>query len=244
MAIICGINPVCEALKSGASGIRKIVIAKGRGGGNLAKLLELAGREKVEVEFRERAYLDRLTGNTGHQGVLCLAPEFSYASLEDIIANRQAPFRESLVLILDSVTDPRNLGALIRSAHCFGVNGVILPENRAASVTPTVVKASAGATHSTLIARVVNIASAIDALKRQGFWVYGAEAGAGEDIRRVNYQGHVALVMGSEGKGLRPLIRKKCDFLISIPMGGRINSLNVSVAAGVILFDIFMKRTA
>lgn len=244
MAIIYGLNPVCEALESGTAGIRKIIVARGRGGEHLAGLLALAERKKIEVEFRERAYLDRMSGGTGHQGVLCVVPDFSYAALEEIIENRPAPFRDSLVLVLDSITDPQNLGALIRSAHCFGANGVVLPENRAASVTPAVVKASAGATHRTLIARVVNIAGAIDNLKKKGFWVYGAEADGGEDIRGVHYQGPVALVMGSEGKGLRPLVRKKCDFLISIPMGGRMNSLNVSVAAGVILFDLFTKRTA
>jgi len=242
MAIIYGINPVCEALESGAGGIRKMIVSRGRGGENRTRLLKLAERNKIEVEFREREYLDRLTGRAAHQGVLCFVPEFSYVALEDVMDHRQAPFRDSLVLVLDSVTDPQNLGTLIRSAHCFGVNGVVLPENRAASVSPAVVKASAGATQRTRIARVVNIAGAIDALKEKGFWIYGAEAGDGEDIRRVHYQGHVALVMGSEGKGLRPLVKKKCDFLISIPLGGQINSLNVSVAAGVILFDIFTKR--
>jgi 23S rRNA (guanosine2251-2'-O)-methyltransferase len=244
MAIIYGINPVCEALESGVDGIRKMIVAKGRGGENLGSLLKLAEQRKIEVEFREREYLDRLTGRATHQGVLCFVPEFSYAGVEDVIEHRLASYRDSLVLILDSVTDPQNLGTLIRSAHCFGVNGVIIPENRAASVNPAAVKASAGATQRTLIARVVNIANAIDTLKERGFWIYGAEAEAGEDIRRVDYQGHVALVMGSEGKGLRPLVKKKCDFLISIPMGGKINSLNVSVAAGVILFDIFTKRLA
>jgi 23S rRNA (guanosine2251-2'-O)-methyltransferase len=244
MAVIYGINPVSEALESGTGGIRKMIVAMGRGGGTLGRLLKLAEKKKIEVEFREREYLDRLTGRAAHQGVLCFVPEFSYADLEDVIEHRQAPFRDSLVLVLDSVTDPQNLGTLVRSAHCFGVNGVVLPEDRAASVGPAAVKASAGATERTLIARVVNIARAIDILKERGFWIYGAEAGAGEDIRSVQYQGHVALVMGSEGKGLRPLVRKKCDFLISIPMGGKVNSLNVSVAAGVILFDLFTKRMA
>ncbi len=244
MQLIYGINPVFEALESGAGGIRKMIVAKGRGGESLNRLLKLAEQKKIEVEFREREYLDRLTERAAHQGVLCFIPEFSYVGVEDVIEHRPAPYRDSLVLILDSVTDPQNLGTLIRSAHCFGVNGVIIPENRAASVNPVAVKASAGATQRTLIARVVNIANAIDTLKERGFWIYGAEAETGEDIRSVNYQGHVALVMGSEGKGLRPLVKKKCDFLISIPMGGQINSLNVSVAAGVILFDIFTKRLA
>jgi len=244
MAIIYGINPVKEALEGGIGGIRKIIVARGRGGENLGKLLKLAEGKKIEVEFREREYLDRLAGRAAHQGVLCFVPEFSYADLEDVMEHRQAPFKDSLVLVLDSITDPQNLGTLIRSAHCFGVNGVVLPEDRAASVSPAVVKASAGATGHTLIARVVNIARALDTLKERGFWIYGAEAGAGEDILRVQYQGHVALVMGSEGRGLRPLVKKKCDFLISIPMGGRINSLNVSVAAGVILFDLYTKRMA
>lgn len=243
MQLIYGINPVLEALESGDGGIRKIIIAEGRSGEGLQRLLNLARKKGIEVEFRERSYLDRLTGRAAHQGVACFTPEFSYTGVDEIIAHRPAPFRDNLILILDSITDPQNLGTLIRTSHCFGVNGLIIPENRAASVSPAVVKASAGAARHTLIARVVNIANTIDALKERGFWIYGAEAGAGAAVGKVDYRGHVALVVGSEGKGIRPLVKKKCDFLVSIPMAGRISSLNVGVAAGIILFDVFTKRS-
>ncbi len=242
MVIIYGINPALEALEGDGSVIQKVVVARGRSGEKFHKLLSIARQKNIDVEFREREYLDRLAGRAAHQGVVCFGVPFSYVGVDDVIGHCIEPFRDHLVLILDSVTDPQNLGTLIRTAHCFGVNGVIIPENRAASVTPAVLKASAGAAQHTPVARVVNIAQTIDDLKDRGFWIYGAEAEAAEDICRVHYQGHAALVMGSEGKGLRPLVRKKCDFLISIPMGGRIGSLNVSVAAGVILFDIFTKR--
>lgn len=240
MALIYGINPVLEALESGI--VKKIVVAKGRAGESLRRLRNLAEKKGAVIEFREREYLDRLTGKAAHQGVVVVGPEFSYAEVGEVIAHRLEPYEHHLILILDSVVDPQNLGSLVRTAYCFGANGLIIPENRAASVTPAVVKSSAGATQHMRIARVVNIAHTIDTLKDRGFWIYGAEAGSGGDIRRVEYHSHIGLVVGSEGKGIRPLIKKKCDFLVSIPMEGRIGSLNVAVATGIILFDIFTKR--
>jgi 23S rRNA (guanosine2251-2'-O)-methyltransferase len=240
MAIIYGMNPVLEALESGV--VKRIVVARGRAGEGLHKLRKLAEQKGIDIEFRERDYLDRLTGKAVHQGVLCVGPEFSYVTVEEIVEHRIEPYEHHLILILDSVIDPQNLGSLIRTASCFGANGLIIPENRAASVTPAVVKSSAGATQHARIARVVNIAHTIDSLKDRGFWIYGAEAGSGEEIPRVGYHGHVGLVMGSEGKGIRPLVKKKCDFLISVPIEGKVGSLNVAVAAGIILFDIFTKR--
>ena len=145
------------------------------------------------------------------------------------------------MVLLDSVTDPQNLGSIIRTAHCCGANGVIIPENRAASVTASVAKASAGAVHYLPTAMVVNLVRTIEYLKEKGFWIYGADCGVGSDIHAPDYEGNIGLVMGSEGRGIRPLIRKKCDFLISIPMRGQVASLNVSVAAGVILYEILRK---
>jgi 23S rRNA (guanosine2251-2'-O)-methyltransferase len=240
MAVIYGINPVLEALKSG--NVQKIVLAQNRGGESMAKLLMLAEKKSIQVEFRGRSYLDRLAGYAVHQGVVCFSPEFVFVDVEDLAVRRNKADRNRLILILDSVTDPQNLGALIRSAHCFGVDGIIIPRNRAATVTPVVVKASAGAAQHMAVARVVNIVNTIEMLKRHGFWIYGAEAGAGKEISRVKYEEQVGLVMGSEGVGIRPLIKRKCDELVSIPLAGTVGSLNVSVAAGIILFDIFMKR--
>jgi 23S rRNA (guanosine2251-2'-O)-methyltransferase len=158
--------------------------------------------------------------------------------VDDIITNRHPDFKYNLILILDGITDPQNLGTLIRTAHCCGANGVIIPENRSASVTGTVIKASAGAANHTPIARVVNLSNAIDYLKEQGFWIYGTDPATGKDFGSFDYDGHIGLVMGSEGTGMRPLIRKKCDFRLLIPTKGKIDSLNVSVAAGIILYEI------
>ena len=238
MQLIFGINPILEALKSRKEGIEKVVIAKGRRGVVIQKILNLAEKRMIPVEFKGKSYLDRQTGNKFHQGVFGVCKDYTYASVDDIIANRHADFTNNLILILDGILDPQNLGSLIRAAHCFGANGAILPENRSAAVTAVVVKASAGATHYMPIARVVNLSNTIEYLKEKGFWIYGADPEAGKNVGLYDYDGHIGIVMGSEGKGMRPLIKKKCDFLISIPTLGRIDSLNVSVASGIILYEI------
>ena len=170
--------------------------------------------------------------------MLCLCGEFAYASLEEIVANRHPAFAGGLVLLLDGIEDPQNLGSLIRSAHCFGANGVIIPRDRAAAITPAVIKASAGAAGHVPVARVVNLTHAIDFLKEKGFWIYGTDAEADTGLESVRFGGDIGLVMGSEGKGLRPLVRKHCDILLSIPLFGKVDSLNVSVAAGILLHEI------
>lgn len=242
MQVIYGINPVTEMLQGGAKGVQRIVLAGTRGGEDMQDLLGLAARAGVPVEYRDRAYLEKLAGTGNHQGVVCFCRDFGYADLDDLIANRREPFVEGLIVILDGVTDPQNLGALLRTARCFGANGVIIPQDRASPVTPTVVKASAGAALHLPVARVVNIANTLERLKKEGYWIYGAEARSGTDLERVDFGGGVALVMGSEGGGIRPLVRKKCDFFVSIPLPGNFESLNVSVAAGVILHHIARRR--
>lgn len=238
MQIIYGINPVLETLRSKGSDIRKVILAEGRRGGDAAKILELAAARGVAVETLRREELDRRAGTAAHQGVLCLCGEFAYASLEDIVANRQPVFPGSLVLLLDGIEDPQNLGSLIRSAHCFGANGVVIPRDRAAGITPAVIKTSAGAAGHIPVARVVNLTQSIDFLKEKGFWVYGADAGADTELGSARFEGDIGLVMGSEGKGIRPLVRKHCDNLVSIPLFGKVDSLNVSVAAGILLHEI------
>ena len=156
---------------------------------------------------------------------------------------RHGAFRDNCLLILDGVMDPRNLGAMIRTAHAFGVNGVILPENRAATVSPAVIKASAGAASCLPVARVVNLVRTIDALKARGFWIYGADVRGGQGLEDLRMDGDVALVMGSEGKGIRPLVRRQLDFVLSIDMVGGVDSLNVSVAAGIILHAMMTRRS-
>ncbi len=238
MQVIYGINPVLETLRSQGGDIRKIILAEGRRGGDVTTILELAAARGIEVEVRRREVLDRQAGTAAHQGVLCLCGEFAYASLEEIVSNRHPAFPGSLVLLLDGIEDPQNLGSLIRTAHCFGVNGIVIPRDRAAVVTPAVIKVSAGAAGYIPVARVVNLVHAIEFLKENGFWIYGTDVGADKDLGSVRFEGNIGLVMGSEGKGMRALVRKHCDVLLSIPLFGKVDSLNVSVAAGILLHEI------
>jgi len=241
MEFIYGINPLKEALKREKADIQNLFIAKGRDGEIIRELITLALAKGIPVFYRTREELDRLLGNTIHQGVAAVCCKFRYATVDEIVAHRPKAAKGDLVVLLDGITDPQNLGAIIRTGHCFGVNGLIIPENRSASLTASVLKASAGAMLHTPVATVINLARTIDFLKQQGFWIYGADASGNADHRIFEQVSRVALVMGSEGKGIRPLVRKKCDYLVSIPMKGEINSLNVSVAAGIIIKTIVSK---
>lgn len=238
MQVIYGINPLLETLLSNPAMLEKVVVADGRGGAEARRILQLAAEHGIPVDFAGRERLEKLAPHQVHQGVAGICREHAYATLEEVIANRHPKSKYHLVIILDSITDPQNLGSIIRTAHCCGANGVIIPENRAASVTAAVAKASAGAVQYVPTAMVVNLVRTIEYLKERDFWIYGTDGSAPMEIREPDYQGNIALVMGSEGRGIRPLIRKQCDFLISIPMRGQVASLNVSVATGVILFEI------
>lgn len=241
MQVIHGINPLRELLLAHPALLEKIIIAEGRRGAVLQEILKLAADRRVPVEYGNRERLEKLAPRSVHQGVVGLCREHSYSTVDQVIAHRHPKSKYNLVVLLDSVTDPQNLGSIIRTAHGCGANGLIIPENRAASVTAAVAKASAGAFQHLPVAIVVNLVRTIEMLKEREFWIYGADGEAPSDMRSPDYEGHVALVLGSEGRGIRPLIRKNCDFLISIPMRGRVASLNVSVAAGVILFEILRK---
>lgn len=242
MLTIYGIHPVMEALESGENKIEKILIAKGRRGKDVQKIQRVASGQGIPVFFEDREYLDGRAQCKSHQSVACILWEFHYTAIEDILLTSGEPNGAKLVLILDCIEDPHNLGSLIRTGHCFGVKGIIIPEDRTAPVTPTVIKASAGAALHTPVARVVNISKAIDYLQKKGFWIYGADAAEGSPLGSFDYEGSVGLVMGSEKKGIRPLVKKKCDFLVSIPMAGRLDSLNVSVAAGIIIHEITRRK--
>ena len=241
MQVIYGINPLLEVFFSHPEMLEKVVVVDGRGGNEVRKILKLAAEHGLPVEFGGRERVEKLAPRQVHQGVAAICRAHAYATVDEVIAHRHEKSKYDLVVLLDSVTDPQNLGSIIRTAHCCGANGVIIPENRAASVTASVSKASAGAVQYLPTAMVVNLVRTIEYLKERGFWIYGADAVARMDIQAPDYEGNIALVMGSEGRGIRPLIRKKCDFLISIPMRGQVASLNVSVAAGVILFEILRK---
>ena len=241
MRIIYGINPVLDLLTAKSDEVQKIAIAKGRTGQEIQRVIELARMHHIAIEFRTRDDLDALAGRNS-QGLVAFCKQFMYADLEEVIANKQPPFKNGLILILDSITDPQNMGSLIRTAYFFGANGVVIPENRSASVTPVAVKASSGAAHLLPIAKVTNLSRAIDELKEAGFWIYGTDAHKGEAVGRADFNRDVGLVMGSEGGGLRRLTGEKCDLMISIPGTGKFDSLNVSVSAGIILHRIFEVR--
>lgn len=239
--LIYGVNPVLEALR-GDVPIEKLVIARGRTGEELQSIFDAAKKRKVPFEFRDRSEIDRLAGGKS-QGVAAFCRPYKYSDLADILSRKsRSQKKNKLLVLLDSVSDPQNLGSLIRTSYVFGADGVVIPERRAAPVTPVVVKASSGAVHHLPVSRVVNLAQTIDELKKDGFWIYGAAAGSGRDFIEFDYDGSTALVLGSEGEGLRSLVEKKCDFLVSIPMVGDLDSLNVSVAAGIILQEIARKR--
>lgn len=236
MQVVYGVHPVAEALKNGG-GVEKVFLTRGDRRSGVREIADLASRRKIPVSFTDREHLNTVAGTHQHQGVVCLCEEYRHVDIDEILT-RCASKQNVLLVILDGITDPQNLGSLIRTAFCFGASGLVIPTDRAASVTPSVIKASAGAALHLPVARVVNIARAIERLKEEGFWIYGTVAGHEQEISSPEYSGRVALVLGSEGKGIRPLVRKKCDLLVSIPMSGTLDSLNVSVAGGICLYEI------
>ena len=242
MEAIYGINPINILLRQKQSGLEKIIVASGKSGSSLKEIIKLASQKEITVEFQHRRYLDDLAGCPDHQGVVGLRPPFVYAHIDDIITNRSKSINYDLILILDSIMDPQNLGSIIRTAHCWGTNGVVIPTDRAASVTAAVIKASAGSAEQIPIARETNLAQSIDYLKEKGFWVFGADAHEGQNFKELDFNCHTVLVMGGEEKGIRPLVKKKCDFLLSIPLAGNFDSLNVGVATGIIQYEIFCQR--
>jgi 23S rRNA (guanosine2251-2'-O)-methyltransferase len=236
MAILSGIHPVAEALRAKHS-LDRIMVAQGAGGPRLQEIIDLARRAGVPIRFEPRASLDRLAGSSAHQGVVAMGAASKYADLDAAAAT-------PLVVVLDGVEDPHNLGAIIRTAHAAGAGAVIIPERRAASVTDVVAKAAAGALEYLPIVRVTNINRALEDLKAKQYWIYGLDERGTEDYGRIEYATPTAIVLGGEGKGLHELVRKHCDALVRIPMAGKISSLNVSVAAGVVLFEWKRRQTA
>jgi len=230
MAILSGINPVLESLKAGRP-LDRILIAKGAGGARLQQIIDLARRASVSVRFEERAGLDRLAGTPAHQGVVAMGAAQRYAELEAVAPAAQ------LLVVLDGVEDPHNLGAIIRTAHAAGAGAVIIPERRAAGLTDVVAKAAAGALEYLPVVRATNINRTLEELKSMGYWIYGLDERGAEDYALVEYNAPTVLVFGGEGKGLHEQVSKHCDVLVRIPLEGHIPSLNVSVAAGIVLFE-------
>ena len=238
--LLIGRNPINEALASGRSVI-KVMIAKGSTSGAAVEIAAKAKKAGVPVQEVERKKLDFMTNGAAHQGVAALCAMKDYATVEDILRLAQERGEAPFIILLDEIEDPHNLGAIIRSAECAGAHGVIVKKRRSAGLTYTAYKASAGALEYVPVARVTNIADTIDDLKARNIWVYGADMD-GEDYRQTNFSGGVALVIGNEGKGISRLVREKCDVIVSLPLKGRINSLNASVAAGILMYKVAETR--
>ena len=241
MRIIEGKNPVIEALRSDAQ-IDTILISKEAAQGSFAKLLEMAKEKNVLVKNVDKALLDKLSENKRHQGVIAEAMEYEYKEIDDILNYAKEKGEKPFVIILDEVTDVHNLGAIIRSAECLGAHGVIIPKRRAAQVNGVVAKSSAGAVEFLPVARVTNISNAIEELKEKGLWIYGADMDGEKYIYEEKFDVPVGLVIGNEGFGIGRLVKEKCDIIVKIPMKGKINSLNASCAASVIIYEIMKQR--
>ena len=240
---LTGIHAVREALQAGRA-LERILIARGRHGERLEELVQLARARGVPVRFEDRSQVDRLAGTREHQGVVALAAARQPLGLEDLLGKGTRPEPPNrLFVLLDGVEDPQNLGAIIRTALAAGADGVVIPERRAAGLTESVARASAGALAHLPVARVNNLARAMEELKEAGYWLVGLEERAEKSYTEADFTGRVAIVLGREGKGLHELTRKLCDFLISIPTTGPVRSLNVSVAAGVVLFEAVRQRS-
>src|SRR5215467_1443397 len=240
MHYIYGINSVTEALKARGRAFEWVGMAKERHDLRLQRLIEDCRKIGVPVRFLQRTELDRMAGNAAHQGVVAVTSAKQYNDLEDVIAAKRNQY--SLVVVLDGVEDPHNLGAILRTADAAGADGVVIPERRAVGVTGVVAKASAGASEHLPVAKVTNISRAIEELKSKEMWVVGLDERGQQTYDAVDYKMHCVVVLGAEGKGLHDLVRKHCDFLVSIPMLGQVPSLNVSVAAGVVLYEVVRQR--
>ncbi len=238
--LLIGRNPITEALSSGRP-IIKIMVAKGQTTGPAVEISAKARKAGIPVQEVGRKKLDFLTGGAAHQGVAAQCAMKAYATVDDILALAEERGEAPFIIILDEIEDPHNLGAIIRSAECAGAHGVIIKKRHAAGLTYTVYKAAAGALEYVPVARVNNISDTIELLKEQNIWVYGADMN-GEDYCKTNFSGGVALVIGNEGKGISRLVREKCDVIVSLPLKGRINSLNASVAAGILMYKIAERR--
>ena len=236
--IIVGRNPVTEALRSGRE-IDKLMVSSEEG--SMKKILALAKERRIPVMKVEKSAIDRIAEGKAHQGVAAYVSAYAYAELEDIFRIAEERGEDPFIIILDNLEDPHNLGAIMRTAECAGAHGVIIPKRRACGLTEVVAKASAGAIEYMPCVKVTNIAQTIEELKERGIWVAACDMG-GQEYYKANLKGKLAVVIGSEGFGISRLVREKCDFVVSMPMVGRITSLNASNAAAVIIYEVRKQR--
>ena len=243
MRVVYGMNPVKELLRSDAEGLAELWLVEGGERPRAFADMERAARDRgAKVRSAPSARLDRLAGVTQHQGVVAVVADYRYREVEELLAVAAASGRPALLVLLDGVEDPHNLGAVVRSAHALGAHGVILPRDRAAGVTPSVAKASAGAVEHLGIARVTNVVRCLEELKEAGIWTVAAVPDGEQDLASVDLRGPTALVLGGEGQGIRPLVRRTCDHAVRIPMLGRVGSLNASAAAAITLYEVARQR--
>lgn len=243
MRVIYGINPVLEAIKSGSSHIETVLLSAKRAGKAAESIIRAAGLKGIRIQRVESDALSKTSGTDAHQGVCAvISGGFSYVDIDGIIARWKADAGNAFILVLDSVQDPQNLGSLIRAACGAGVHGIIIPKDRACEVTPAVVKASAGATEHVKIARETNICRAIERLKKENIWVAAVTADAKESIFSFDLKRDIAVVIGGEASGIRRLVKETCDFSLSIPLKGKLNSLNAAQAGVVAMFEVVRQR--
>jgi 23S rRNA (guanosine2251-2'-O)-methyltransferase len=228
--VLTGVHPVREALRAGRA-LDRVLIARGAGGPRLQEIIDLARAGSVPVRFEPREALDRASNGAAHQGVVGFGAAHAYADLRQVIAGAQ------LLVVLDGVEDPHNLGAVIRTAHAAGASAVIVPERRAVGLTEAVAKAAAGALEHVPVARIGNVTQTLEELRAQGFWIFGVDERGDAVYSAIEYARPTAFVLGAEGHGLHHLVKKHCDMVVRIPMAGAISSLNLSVAAGIVLFE-------
>jgi len=228
--VLVGVHPVHEALRSGRV-LDRVLIARGAGGPRLQEIIDLARTQSIPVRFEPREALDRASNSAAHQGVVAYVAAHTYAELEQVLPGAQ------LLVVLDGVEDPHNLGAIIRTAHAAGAAAVIIPQRRAAGLTETVAKAAAGALEHLPVIRISNVNQTLEELKERGFWIYGLDENGAAPYSAIPYTKPTVFVLGGEGHGLHQLVKKHCDVTVRIPMAGSISSLNVSVAAGIALFE-------
>lgn len=242
MPTLYGIHAVLEALKARGRAFEYVAVARDRHDQKLQRIIDDCRASSVPVRFMERRDLDRMAQNLAHQGVVAVTAEKKYADLDDVLANKHGEY--AFVVVLDGIEDPHNLGAIMRTADAAGADGIVIPERRAVGVTGTVAKASAGASEHIPVAKVTNIARTIEELKERNVWTVGLDERSDKGYGEVDFNMDCALVLGAEGKGLHDLVRRKCDLLVSIPMLGSVPSLNVSVAAGVVMYELVRQRRA
>jgi 23S rRNA (guanosine2251-2'-O)-methyltransferase len=238
--VLHGINTVTEALKARGRAFEWVGVAKERNDIRLKRIIDECRKIGIPVRVLSRVELDRMAVAGAHQGVIAVTSSKQYTDLDDLVAARRGD--HSLIVVLDGIEDPHNLGAILRTADAAGADGVVIPERRSVGVTGTVAKASAGASEHVPVAKVTNISRAIEELKEKELWVVGLDERGPQTYDAIDYNMHCAIVLGAEGKGLRDLVCRHCDFVVSIPMLGQVPSLNVSVAAGVVLYEVVRQR--